>query len=114
MRGVAAAMQRHGQPLVGASIAITGNVPRGAGLSSSAALEMGRFTLGSLAGTPIDKVQLALWGQEAENRFVGADPASWTSSSRPLARRAALSVSTVAISPMKPCRFVSSDRAHWW
>jgi galactokinase len=29
------------------------------------------YTLALLSGAPVDKVQLALWGQEAENRFVG-------------------------------------------
>ncbi len=72
VRGVAQAWQAHGQRLVGADLAITGNVPRGAGLSSSAALEMATgYTLALLGGSPIDKVQLALRGQEAENRFVG-------------------------------------------
>ncbi len=72
VRGVAQALQDHGQPLVGADLAITGNVPRGAGLSSSAALEIATgYTLALLGGGPIDRVQLALRGQEAENRFVG-------------------------------------------
>ena len=72
IRGMAQALLDRGQPLVGADIAITGNVPRGAGLSSSAALEMAAgFTLALLGGAPIDRVQLALCGQEAENRFVG-------------------------------------------
>jgi galactokinase len=72
VRGVAVALREHGQPLKGADMAIAGDVPRGAGLSSSAALEIASgYTLALLAGAPVDKVQLALWGQEAENKFVG-------------------------------------------
>src|SRR5690349_19778096 len=72
IRGVAQALRDRGQALAGADLAIAGNVPRGAGLSSSAALEMAAgFTLALLGGAPLDRVQLALCGQEAENQFVG-------------------------------------------
>lgn len=70
--GVAQALQARGYPLVGADLAITGNVPWGAGLSSSAALEMAAgWTLAALAGVDMDRVELARCGQEAENHFVG-------------------------------------------
>lgn len=56
----------------GADLAISGNVPLGSGLSSSAALEVsvGKFCqlLGDL---PLSNVELALIGQKAENKFVG-------------------------------------------
>ncbi|KGQ70683.1 galactokinase [Chelonobacter oris] len=56
----------------GADLAISGNVPLSSGLSSSAALEVatGKFcqVLGNLALT---NVEIALIGQQAENRFVG-------------------------------------------
>jgi galactokinase len=58
-------------------IAITGNVPHGAGLSSSAALEVASGLLFQLlAGIELDKIdkkQLALTCQHAENKFVGAN-----------------------------------------
>jgi len=56
----------------GADLAISGNVPQGAGLSSSASLvvAVGQFfkSLRNLAISPTD---IALIGQRAENRFVG-------------------------------------------
>ena len=53
-------------------MAISGNVPQGAGLSSSASLEVatGQF-FKSLNGLAISSTDIALIGQRAENRFVG-------------------------------------------
>ena len=60
-----------------ADIVITGNVPQGAGLSSSAAIETACAYLFQLLGgrgpAQIDKVQMALACQYAENKFVGAN-----------------------------------------
>ncbi|SVK46658.1 Galactokinase [Acinetobacter baumannii] len=53
---------------------IAGNVPQGAGLSSSAALEVAvGQALQALYQLPLDGVALALNGQEAENQFVGCN-----------------------------------------
>ena len=74
VRGVVKYLQEAGHAVRGADLAISGNVPQGAGLSSSASLEVaaGQFfrTLGGLA---INPTELALIGQRAENRFVGCN-----------------------------------------
>jgi galactokinase len=62
-----------GVALRGAELAISGNVPQGAGLSSSAALEVATGqAFKSLQGlNDLSATQLALIGQQAENQFVG-------------------------------------------
>jgi len=70
--GVAWALQRHGVPLHGADLLICGEVPLGAGLSSSAALEVAvALALSSLAERMPDRVSLARLCQQAENDYVG-------------------------------------------
>lgn len=73
IRGVIWALVEHGHTLPeGVDIAVSGNVPQGAGLSSSAALEVGiGKALQSLFNLPLNETQLAQIGQYAENRFVG-------------------------------------------
>eukprot|EP00095_Tigriopus_kingsejongensis_P010894 snap_masked-scaffold839_size90343-processed-gene-0.1 protein:Tk10894 transcript:snap_masked-scaffold839_size90343-processed-gene-0.1-mRNA-1 annotation:"galactokinase" len=58
----------------GADISVTGNVPQGAGLSSSAALEVviGQ-TFKVLYNLEISQAEVALNGQQAENEFVGCN-----------------------------------------
>lgn len=69
---VAWALQNAGYRLPGANLYIAGDVPLGAGLSSSAALEVSTgYALLSLANQPIDRTKLALLCQRAENEFVG-------------------------------------------
>lgn len=71
--GVAATLQQAGYRLQGANLYIWGDVPLGAGLSSSAAIEVAvAYALVDLMGQPIDRVRLALLCQRAENEFVGA------------------------------------------
>lgn len=71
--GVAWALQQAGYRLCGANIAISSDVPLGAGLSSSAAVEVSvGYALLSAADLPIDTKKLALLCQRAENDFVGA------------------------------------------
>ncbi len=71
--GVAWALQEAGYRLSGANIYIVGDVPLGAGLSSSAAIEVSTgYALLSMAGHAIDRKKLALLCQRAENEFVGA------------------------------------------
>lgn len=74
-RGMIAMMQAAGLPLVGADLAIAGNVPQGAGLSSSAALEVatGRAMQALCAISPaaLDATRLAQLAQQAECDFVG-------------------------------------------
>lgn len=58
----------------GADIAMTSNVPMSSGLSSSAALEIAvGKTCQVLGGLPLSLAEIALIGQEAENKFVGAN-----------------------------------------
>jgi galactokinase len=72
VRGVAAVLEQKGFRLQGAEISITTDVPIGAGLSSSAALEVAvGYGLLDRAGHPIDRTTLALACQEAEHRFAG-------------------------------------------
>ncbi len=73
VRGVAAALVESGLALAGADLAIAGNVPQGAGLSSSASLEMATgLALAALAGVPDhDRTALALAGQSAEHHYAG-------------------------------------------
>jgi galactokinase len=71
--GVAKILSRSGSKLIGANILIDGDVPQGAGLSSSASLEVAvGYALLDLAGQAVDLAQLALLCQKAENEFVGA------------------------------------------
>jgi len=71
--GVAWALEQAGFRLRGANLYIQGDVPLGAGLSSSAALEVSTgFALLDLDRYPIESTKLALLCQKAENEFVGA------------------------------------------
>jgi galactokinase len=71
--GVAWALEGAGNRLGGANIYIVGDVPLGAGLSSSAAIEVAvGYGLLELARHTIDRTKLALLCQRAENEFVGA------------------------------------------
>ena len=74
VRGAVAELQRAGVPLRGASLEITGGVPRGAGLSSSAALEVA-LTLALMEvadAPPVDRIELARICSRVENDWVGA------------------------------------------
>jgi galactokinase len=75
VRGVVKMLLARGLPLHGADLAVTGNVPQGAGLSSSAALEVAiGQAFKSLQGLDaLSATDLALIGQQAENRFVGVN-----------------------------------------
>ncbi|MFC0590466.1 galactokinase [Novosphingobium aquiterrae] len=74
-RGVAAALIAQGIALGGADLAVTGAVPQGAGLSSSASLEVATgLALAALAGHPgHDRTALALAGQRAEHDYAGCN-----------------------------------------
>ncbi|GAD02723.1 galactokinase [Agarivorans albus] len=74
IRGVISVLLNKGFTFSGADIAVSGNVPQGAGLSSSAALEVviGQ-TFKTLYELDVSQQQLALIGQEAENNFVGCN-----------------------------------------
>jgi galactokinase len=71
-RGVAWVLAQQGYTLSGANMVIAGNVPLGAGLSSSASLEVVVGTaFNQLSELDLDGKTLALVGQQAENDFVG-------------------------------------------
>ncbi|MBQ7577292.1 MAG: galactokinase [Synergistaceae bacterium] len=71
--GVASILIKHGYKFnSGIDILFAGNLPDGAGLSSSAAIEVLTTKIFSdLEGFNIDGVNAALFSQEAENNFVG-------------------------------------------
>jgi galactokinase len=74
VRGAVGELARAGMAVPGARLEITGNVPRGAGLSSSAALEVAlTLALTALAGEPaLDRTELAKLCSRIENDWVGA------------------------------------------
>ncbi|MEV4946602.1 galactokinase [Streptomyces sp. NPDC053755] len=70
--GVAWALREAGHPVTGADIHISSTVPTGAGLSSSAALEVvTALALNDLFGLGLSRPELAVLAQRAENAFVG-------------------------------------------
>ena len=70
--GVAWALEAAGHPVPGACIAIDSDLPAGAGLSSSAALECATaLALTELAGLTVPRRELAAIARRAENEFVG-------------------------------------------
>ena len=73
IEGVARTLEESGLRLSGANLIVESDVPVGAGLSSSAALEVSvGLALVSVSGAAIDPVALALAGQRAEHTYVGA------------------------------------------
>jgi galactokinase len=71
--GVAVALRNKGFPLRGANVMVQGEVPLGAGLSSSAALEVASaLAFLGLSGGSLPLPQVAQLCQRAENEFVGA------------------------------------------
>ena len=73
VQGITAALAGGGHLLPGFDLRVTSDLPIGAGVSSSAALEVALLrALRDALGLPIDDVALALVAQRAENEFVGA------------------------------------------
>jgi galactokinase len=71
-RGVVWALQEANIPLRGADLAVAGDVPPGAGLSSSAAIELAvAGALTAIANVELEPYRLAQLCQKAENLFVG-------------------------------------------
>ena len=74
VRGVVKHLQKRHADFGGVDMVISGNVPQGAGLSSSASLEVAVGTvLQQLYSLPLDGAAIAVNGQEAENQFVGCN-----------------------------------------
>ncbi|ELA6601453.1 MULTISPECIES: galactokinase [Vibrio] len=74
IRGVVKCLLARGYQFTGVDISVSGNVPQGAGLSSSAALEVviGQ-TFKVLFNLEISQEEIALNAQQAENEFVGCN-----------------------------------------
>ena len=71
--GVASLLQQDGHPLRGANVLVRGDVPIGAGLSSSAAVEVASaLAFLDLNGDRLALAEVAKLCQRAENTFVGA------------------------------------------
>lgn len=71
-KGVAHVLVQKGHRLRGADVVFDGTVPLGAGLGSSAALEViSAVVLTSLSGIELDRVEAAKLCRKAENEFVG-------------------------------------------
>ncbi|WP_085248350.1 galactokinase [Gilliamella mensalis] len=74
IRGVVKQLKKYANNINGVDFAISGNVPQGAGLSSSASLEVAVAKMFQvLYNLPLDGTKLALIGQQAENQFVGCN-----------------------------------------
>ena len=74
VRGVVKHLQKRNSDFGGVDMVIAGDVPQGAGLSSSASLEVAVGTVfRHLYDLPLDGAQIAVNGQEAENQFVGCN-----------------------------------------
>ncbi len=72
VRGVAAVLQHDGHLLRGANLYLAGDVPIGAGLSSSASLELAcAFAFLGLAGADFDRGEIAKACQRAEHQYAG-------------------------------------------
>ncbi|MFF7778540.1 galactokinase [Streptomyces tanashiensis] len=70
--GVVWALREAGHPVTGADVHLASTVPTGAGLSSSAALEVvTALALNDLFGLGLSRAELARLAQRAENAFVG-------------------------------------------
>ncbi|NLZ28832.1 MAG: galactokinase [Firmicutes bacterium] len=72
IEGVCWALMEKGHEIYGADLSFGGNIPIGAGLSSSAAVEVAVASVFTrLNGIEIDRRELALLCQKAENEYVG-------------------------------------------
>ncbi|SFM87488.1 galactokinase [Izhakiella capsodis] len=74
VRGVVKHLQQRNPTFGGVDMVISGDVPQGAGLSSSASLEVAvGYVFQQLYHLAMDGGEIALNGQEAENQFVGCN-----------------------------------------
>ena len=74
IKGVAYELQKAGYELKGFDAVMTGDVPRGAGLSSSAAVELATArAFAAVSGFAWDAAQMAKISQKAENEWVGVN-----------------------------------------
>ncbi len=72
VQGVALILETRGYRLPGADLLIASDIPLGAGLSSSAALEISvGFALARISGNTIAEMELSKIGQAAEHKYAG-------------------------------------------
>lgn len=70
--GVAAQFQKRGIALPGFNAVVSSDIPMGAGLSSSAALECATaFALNALSGAQLDRLEMVKMAQKAEHEYAG-------------------------------------------
>ncbi len=70
--GVVAELKKRNYPVTGFAMSLQGDIPIGAGLSSSAAIECATaFALNELFGFGIDRRELGVIAQQAEHSFAG-------------------------------------------
>jgi galactokinase len=74
IKGVAYQLQKAGYELKGFDAVMTGDIPRGAGLSSSAAVELAAaLAFATISNITWDAAQMAKISQKAENEWVGVN-----------------------------------------
>lgn len=76
IQGMAQSLEQEGIRLVGIDAVVSGNVPRGSGLSSSAALEIASahaFLIAAGQSSVLSGPRIAQLAQRAENQFVGVN-----------------------------------------
>ena len=74
VKGTLQALMKKHPDIKGANLVVTGNVPQGAGLSSSASFEIAILkAFSQLYQLDLDGISAALIGQQAENDFVGCN-----------------------------------------
>jgi galactokinase len=74
LKGTAWALREAGHVLKGFEAVVAGDVPVGAGLSSSASIEMATArAFAAVSGLPWKPAPMALLGQKAENKWVGVN-----------------------------------------
>lgn len=72
IRGAFHILKQDGYAVGGCQLTISGNIPKGAGLSSSASLEVAvLFTVNELFSLGMSKTEIAVIGQRIEGEFVG-------------------------------------------
>ena len=72
VQGVVKVLREEGHSLKGADMVVTGDVPLGAGLSSSAAVLIATLrAIQGMNGLELDPVETAYLGKRAENEFIG-------------------------------------------
>jgi galactokinase len=103
-RAVVNVLRRAGIDLPGADVVIDSDLPEGAGLSSSAALELAvALALLGLAGTRVDPLRLALLCRDAEELATGVRPGPMDQIASALGRREhamLIDVRTLEIDPL--------------